>query len=108
MPEAMQALTKAPWPGNIRELEHMIERVVVTAQGPELTPQDFFGTSGSLPPSTTEIDLRSVARNAAQTAERAHILETLRQTSGKKARAARLLKISRASLYNKLRNYQIE
>ncbi len=107
-PEAMQALTKAPWPGNIRELEHMIERVVVTVQGPALTPQHFFGTSGSSPAPATEIDLRSVARNAAQTAERVRILEALRQASGKKARAARLLKISRASLYNKLRTYQIE
>lgn len=107
-PEAMQALTRAPWPGNIRELEHTIERVVVTTQGPQLTQQDFFGAAASLPPSSVEVDLRSVARNAAQTAERMRILEALRQASGKKARAARLLKISRASLYNKLRAYSIE
>jgi two-component system response regulator AtoC len=107
-PDALQALTKASWPGNIRELEHTIERAIVTVQGPQLTRQDFFGRAGSAQPSPVEVDLRSVARNAAQTAERVRILEALCQTSGKKARAARLLKISRASLYNKLRTYEIE
>ncbi|MBI3603189.1 MAG: sigma-54-dependent Fis family transcriptional regulator, partial [Nitrospirae bacterium] len=107
-PEAMKALTEAPWPGNIRELEHTIERVVVTAQGTRLTRQDFPGTSETVPARTADIDLRSVARNAAQVAERARIMEALHQASGKKTRAARTLKISRASLYNKLRAYGID
>lgn len=103
-PEVMQALTNAPWPGNVRELQHLIERAIVTTDGPELTCKDIAGLA-SFPPCG---DLRTVSRSAVQQAERARILEALRQVSGNRARAARLLKISRASLYNKLHTYQIE
>ena len=102
--EAMQALTEAPWPGNVRELQHMIERVVVTVPGTQLTPQDFFGVPAAAPSAN---DLRTVAKHAVGTAERARIVEALRVAGGKRARAALLLKISRASLYNKLRAYKI-
>jgi len=100
----MQAMINAPWPGNVRELQHLIERAIVTTNGPELTCKDIAGLA-SLPPCG---DLRTVARGAVQQAERARILEALSQVSGNRARAARLLKISRASLYNKLHAYQIE
>ncbi len=103
--DAMHALLEAPWPGNIRQLQHLIERVVVTAPGQELTPEDFFGQPPALESPT---DLRSVAGEAKSQAERARILEALRRTDGNRAKAARALKISRASLYNKLRVYGIE
>ncbi|MDE3035921.1 MAG: sigma-54-dependent Fis family transcriptional regulator [Nitrospirota bacterium] len=105
--EALRALTDAPWPGNIRELEHLIERAVVTTSGPQLTRSHFFG-SDSAHIASAETDLRSVARNATQQAERTRIEEALRQASGNRSRAARLLKVSRANLYNKLRAYQID
>ncbi len=104
--DAMRALMDAPWPGNIRELEHLIERAVVTTSGTQFTCSHFFG-SDSAHIASAETDLRSVARNATQQAERTRIEEALRQVSGNRSRAARLLKISRANLYNKLRVYQI-
>ena len=104
-PEAMQALTEAPWRGNVRELQHMIERAVVTAAGSMLTAENFFGPT---PPATATPDLRRVATEAKSTAERSRIVEALRQATGNKAEAARILKISRASLYNKLRAYGIK
>jgi len=104
--EALQALTAAPWPGNVRELQHRIERAVVTAKGARLVSEDFFEPTATATP--TETDLRSVGRSAAQQAERARILEVLLQASGNRVKAARLLKISRASLYNKLRAYRID
>lgn len=106
-PDAMQALQDRSWPGNIRELEHMVERVVVTATGPQLTREDFFGQAKPLG-LVGATDLRTVTRSAVEAAERTRILEALRQAAGKKASAARALKISRASLYNKLRAYRIE
>ena len=105
--EAMEALTQAPWPGNVRELEHVIERAVVMASGPTLTLSDLGGHWDKAGEPTSGRDLRTVARTAAQTAERTRIVEALRQASGKRALAARALKISRASLYNKLRAYRI-
>ncbi len=103
-PEAMRALANAPWPGNVRELQHVIERAVVTTGGSELTCKDIAGLA-SLPPCG---DLRTVSRSAAEQAERAHILEALQEAGGNRVKAARLLKISRASLYNKLRAYGID
>ena len=103
--EAMTELTRAPWPGNIRELQHLIERVVVTAPGPELTARDFFGESRE---GYTSSDLRTVAQRAKDQAERSRIREALDQALGNRAKAARMLNISRAGLYNKLRTYDIE
>jgi len=103
-PDAVQALVEAPWPGNVRELQHAMERAVVTASGPQLTRRDLFRPPSAMP---VEADLRSVARNAMQSAERARIEGALHQACGNKALAARVLRISRASLYNKLHAYQI-
>jgi two-component system response regulator AtoC len=97
----MRALTQAPWSGNVRELQHYLERAVVTTTGPELNCKDIVAL-GSDPAGG---DLRSVARGATSQAERARILQALQQTGNNRAKAAKLLKISRASLYNKLRTY---
>ena len=102
--EAMQALSEAPWPGNVRELQHYIERTVVTTSGPTLACNDLV-SSGS---ATEDKDLRSATRGAVTQAERALIADALKKTGGNRSKAAKLLKISRASLYNKLRRYHIQ
>jgi two-component system, NtrC family, response regulator HydG len=99
----MQALTEAPWPGNVRELQHYIERAVVTTTGPALECKDLV-TSGSV---VGHEDLRSAARGAIAHTERVRIVDALKKTGGNRSKAAKLLKISRASLYNKLRDYNI-
>ncbi len=102
-PEVMQALTDASWPGNVRELQHYLERAVVTTKGPALGCLELVA-AGSKP---VEHDLRSVSRGAASQAERLRIMQALEQAGGNRVKAAKLLKISRASLYNKLRTYNI-
>ena len=102
--EVMRALSEAAWPGNVRELQHYVERAVVTTLGPDLTCKDIVALGSSETPS----DLRSVARDAVAQAERVRIVEALGRTGGNRAKAAKLLKISRASLYNKLREYHIK
>jgi two-component system response regulator AtoC len=97
----MRAFTEASWPGNVRELQHYIERVVVTTTGSEVNCKDIV-TTGS---DQAGHDLRTVARGATRRAERAGILRALQQTGNNRSKAAKLLKISRASLYNKLRAY---
>ncbi|MBM4120582.1 MAG: sigma-54-dependent Fis family transcriptional regulator [Nitrospira sp.] len=109
VPQAiMQVLTWADWLGNIRELQHAIERAVVTADGTALTVGQFV--SADEPPAHhhEEADLRSVARTAAQQAERTRIEQALQKTHGNKVKAAKLLKVSRANLYNKLRDYGVK
>jgi two-component system response regulator AtoC len=102
--QAMRALSKAPWQGNVRELQHYIERAVVTTTGPTITCQDLMTPD----PVADEEDLRSATRGAVAQAERTRIVDALKKTGGNRAKAAKLLKISRASLYNKLRAYRIE
>ncbi len=101
--EAMRALTAAPWPGNVRELQHYIERAVVTTTHEELTCADLVAVGSHV----EAADLRTVGRYAAKQAERARILQALQQTAGNRVKAARLLKISRASLYNKLQEFDL-
>jgi len=102
--EAMRVLSEAAWPGNVRELQHYIERAVVTTTGPTLACNDFVAL-GSV---AGDEDLRSAKRGAVTMAERARIADALKKTGGNRLRAAKLLKISRASLYNKIRAYRIE
>jgi two-component system, NtrC family, response regulator HydG len=100
-PDVMQALTHAAWPGNVRELQHYLERAVVISTGPELTGEGIEAMRSE----QAGHDLRAIARRATRQAERARILQALQQTGNNRAKAAKLLKISRAGLYNKLRTY---
>jgi two-component system response regulator AtoC len=103
LPNVMQAFTQALWPGNVRELQHYIEREVVTTTGPTLSCPDLVPAGSK----SAEHDLRSVSRGAVMQAERMRIVQALQQAGGNRVKAAKLLKISRASLYNKLRDYNI-
>jgi len=104
-PEVMQALSEAAWPGNVRELQHYIERAVVTTAGSELSCKDVVALGSK---ASSDDGLRTVVRDAVSQAERARIVDALKKTGGNRLRAAKLLKISRASLYNKLRDYDLQ
>jgi two-component system response regulator AtoC len=101
--EVLRALTDAAWPGNVRELQHWIERSVVTTKGSALSGGDIALTG----PETAALDLRSVSKGAMKQAEKARIVQALHDSHGNRAQAAKNLKISRAGLYNKLREYQL-
>jgi two-component system, NtrC family, response regulator HydG len=102
--KTMRLLRNAHWPGNVRQLQHYIERAVVTTAGPLLVCDDLVALSSGV----DEEDLRSATREAVAQTERSRIVDALKKTSGNRIRAAKLLQISRASLYNKLRAYGIE
>ena len=102
--EVMHALCEASWPGNVRELQHYIERAVVTTTGPTLACNDLV-SPGSV---AKDGDLRSATRGAVILTERTRIADALKKTGGNRSKAAKLLKISRASLYNKLRSYHVQ
>jgi two-component system response regulator AtoC len=102
--DVMHALTEAQWPGNVRELQHHIERAVVTTSGPELFCEGLAAWESRAGSDC----LRSAVRGAARQIEQGRIMQALKQTKGNRARAAKTLKISRASLYNKLREYGLQ
>jgi len=76
----------------------------VTTIGPSLVCADLAAREGV----PDDESLRSASREAVTQAERIRIVDALKKTAGNRLKAAKLLKISRASLYNKLRAYCIE
>jgi DNA-binding NtrC family response regulator len=102
-PGAMQALLRYPWPGNVRELEHVIERAVALATHSVLSvddlPAEIRDGAGGL---TGQIDGLPGTLSALQ---REHVLKVLESTRGNKEQAARLLGISRRTLYRFLDRY---
>ena len=99
--EAMEALTNAPWPGNIRELENFIERAVILTQGSELrVPLKELKRSSAV----------STSGSTFEEAERQAIVEALKTARGKisgQGGAAELLGLKRTTLQNKMRKLGI-
>ncbi len=110
-PEAMQALLDYPWPGNIRELENLLERVVVLADGPEIEagdlPEDILHPSPERAPVEISDDNLSVKRHSAEL-ERVLIRRALERTGGNKTQAAELLELSPRALRYKIQDYGLE
>jgi two-component system NtrC family response regulator len=110
-PEAMQALTAYHWPGNVRQLENVIERCVVLARGSTITMEDLpaefkeestqFKSAADLLP--TEIDLGSTLEKI----EAALIRRALVRNNFVQVKAAETLGISKSLLQYKLKKYNI-
>ena len=97
---ALELLLNYAWPGNIRELEHVIERAVVLAEGPVIRADD-------LPPSITgrrrsSPEVRVPLGTTMKEIEREVIERTLAQTGGDKTAAAAILGIGRRTIYRHL------
>ncbi len=110
-PAAMEALLAYPWPGNIRELENLLERVVVLADGPEIgtrdLPEDVLHPAPERAPLEIADDDLSVKRHSADL-ERVLIRRALERTGGNKTQAAELLELSSRALRYKLKDYGLE
>jgi DNA-binding NtrC family response regulator len=101
--DTIQHFLQYDWPGNIRELENMVERWLVLHQGGFLTTSHLFLNEGAatLPPASLGKPSMSVREM-----ERALIMETLQAMNGNRTQAAKVLGISLRTLRNKLREYQ--
>src|SRR5215203_4375522 len=103
-PEAITRLNAYPWPGNIRELESTVSRAALSAPGRIIRDSDIeFLNLNRSTPSDAPIRLPSL-----RDAERAHVLRVLEATEWNKKEAARVLDISRGTLYRKIVEYQLE
>jgi transcriptional regulator with PAS, ATPase and Fis domain len=103
--DTLDVLTAYHWPGNVRQLRNAIERACVSATGDRITFLD-------LPPEVRDPDGRrkteSPQLSDEEAAERARIVEALRQTGGNRTKAAELLGTSRVTLWKKIGRYRIE
>jgi two-component system response regulator HydG len=105
-PRAMRLVMDYAWPGNVRELENAIQRAVVLSRGetifPEHLPAKVRAAAGDEPDEAPRVGktIREVERDT--------IVKALKETSGNRTHAARILGISRRTLQNKIREYEIE
>ena len=101
--ETFKTLLDYHYPGNIRELEHMIERAVLLSKGEKIEAGDLavIGINSS-----TGQDLTNpyIGKNLEEV-EKTHILNTLEMVGGNRSKAARILGIDRTTIYNKLKVY---
>lgn len=101
--DALTVLERYPFPGNVRELQNIMERAVVMCSGGVIMP-------GHLPPDMLDAPLHVMRVGERQPMtledlEREHIVWTLEHVGGNRSMAARLLGIDRASLWRKLKRY---
>ncbi len=108
-PEVIERLKEIPWEGNVRELRNVIERAYIMTQTEYITLKD-------LPPEYIEENVSSPvlflsAQEEPQTTlaemEKRYIMKVLQRTSGNRSQAARILGLSRRSLYRKMKKYGI-
>ncbi|BCO08138.1 acetoacetate metabolism regulatory protein AtoC [Desulfolithobacter dissulfuricans] len=106
-PECMDVLNRYPWPGNVRELENSIERGVILMRGEYL---DVQGLPLSIQRWAGQNEPEDHPGRPAtlKDAERLLIAETLKETGGNRSEAARRLQITRKTLLNKIKSYNIE
>jgi DNA-binding NtrC family response regulator len=108
-PAALRLLLDASWPGNVRELEHTIERAVVLTTSAEIPPNSIIlespESATSALPSPQAV---SQAHAILNSVEREKLRIALMQTHGNRSHAAKVLGISRSTLYEKLKHYQLD
>jgi transcriptional regulator with PAS, ATPase and Fis domain len=104
--EVLDAFERYSWPGNVRQLENLLRRIVLLAGDSPIT-QDVLATDAELSrlflgKQTDFVPVMSIAKG-----EEEQIRRALEAASGHRDRAARLLGISRATIYRKMREYKL-
>jgi two-component system response regulator AtoC len=107
---AMKCLLQYDWPGNVRELENCIERAVALGSRQTIDVDDLpanIVSSTSTPITAGESPSSSLSTTDLEDIERTTIARVFQQVNGDKVRAGKMLGISRATLYRKLKRYNI-
>ncbi|MFN4112457.1 MAG: PEP-CTERM-box response regulator transcription factor [Sphingomonadaceae bacterium] len=102
-PDALAAIDAWPWPGNVRELENRVKRAVIMADGRMVTAEDL-----DLDQSGEEETLLLNLKSAREQADRKVIRHALARSEGNISGAARLLGVSRPTLYDLLKQYDLQ
>lgn len=110
-PAAMELLLKHPFPGNVRELEHAVERAVVMGRGEEVLPVDLpeeiSGGLGDCLSAIQSVHSHERLTKAMRDFEKQYIMKVLEETKGNKTLAAKLLGVSRKTLWEKCKMLEI-
>ncbi|MBI4548216.1 MAG: sigma-54-dependent Fis family transcriptional regulator [Ignavibacteriae bacterium] len=106
-PEALEALQQYSWPGNVRELQSIIERAIVISSSDEVIRLSDLEIEPLRYSSFGESLDRSVSLMSLREAEQRHIVQVLTTVNWNISRAAKILKIGRTTLYDKMETYLI-
>jgi DNA-binding NtrC family response regulator len=108
-PAAMAKLMDHAWPGNVRELKSTLQYAFVVAEHdhilPEHLPPTISGNSRQCPPVSI---FEPPGSEAMETTEKESLIEALRRTGGNQSKAARLLSVSRVTVWNRMKKYGID
>jgi two-component system, NtrC family, response regulator HydG len=99
----LKRLEKHLWPGNIRELQHAVERAVIMSDSNVLQPSDFFLSQQD----TRETDIPTGADHNLEATEKMLIRKVIDKHGGNISKAAKELGITRASLYRRIEKYEL-
>ena len=103
--EAMKILLDHPWPGNVRELKGALEYAFVVAETGLIAPEH-------LPPKLSSREVSPTtppeARGAPDSDEKTALIDALRQAGGNQSQAAALLKVSRVTVWHRMKKYGID
>ena len=102
-PDAIAAIDAYAWPGNVRELENRLKRAIIMAEGRSVGANDL-DLPGAAPEESDLINLRS----AREVADRRAIRQAMSRTDNNISGAAKLLGISRPTLYDLLKQYRLQ
>jgi two-component system NtrC family response regulator len=102
-PDAIDAIHAYGWPGNVRELENRIKRAVIMADGKSVTAADL-----DLPRASESVEILPInLRSAREAADRKAIRQAMSRADNNISSAAKLLGISRPTLYDLLKQYRL-
>jgi len=95
---AASVLKKYNWPGNVRELQHVIERLIIAAKDGIISEAAVY----------EQLPLNNYQVGKKELSEKEELIKALKITKGNKTKAAKIIKISRRTLYNWIEKYRIE
>ncbi|NTW99477.1 MAG: sigma-54-dependent Fis family transcriptional regulator [Geobacteraceae bacterium] len=114
LPEAIDRLRRYSWPGNLRELKNVVERILIITPGRVISAEDLSDLSGdqfaeavsSRPPEVAHS--RSALRDAREDFEREFIIRKLEENDWNISRTAELIELERSNLHRKIKSYGID
>ncbi|MCB1806727.1 MAG: sigma-54-dependent Fis family transcriptional regulator, partial [Candidatus Competibacteraceae bacterium] len=109
---AQNRLRNYSWPGNIRELKNLVQRLLILGSGEEISQEEVEAAISNTPPSkaqdVSDIPLSLPLREARERFERSYLLQQFRECDGNVARLAERVGMERTNLYRKLRALGID
>ena len=98
-PDGYEKLIDYRWPGNVRELKHAMEKTVILSDSGTLTANDFYFGNEGTDKLSDSLKLSDIEKQA--------IISALEKSGGNIVKAAKLLNISRTTLYSKIEKYNL-